>query len=68
MTLGDQVYVLENDDGHVACRRRTLVRGIALKTEEMPLEAWIDDLSRRLLDEAGKSESDRAALARMLEA
>jgi hypothetical protein len=64
--LGDDRYELEHDDGRVSCRRRNVVRGIALKNEELPLDAWIDDLSRCLVEEAGRSERGRVALERLL--
>jgi hypothetical protein len=64
--LGDSEYELVNDDGAVSCARRVVVRGIALKTEQLSLEQWIDALASQLVDEAGKSESDRLALERML--
>jgi hypothetical protein len=46
--------------------RRNVVRGIALKTEELPVESWIDELSGKLVDEAGQSEHARLALQKML--
>lgn len=64
--LGDREYVLESDGGEVTCSRRTLVRGVALKSEHPSLAEWIDELSRDLVEQAGQSESDRAALERML--
>jgi hypothetical protein len=64
--LGDDEYELEHDDGRVECRRRTVVRGIALKNEELALDGWIDGLSRELVTAAGESERGRAALARLL--
>jgi hypothetical protein len=64
--LGDAEYRLEHDPPAVACHRRTLVRGIALKTEELPLDDWIERLSRDLTEEASSSEHGRAALARLL--
>jgi hypothetical protein len=66
VTLGDNEYELESDDGKIACHRRNVIRGIALKTEQLSLEQWIDALAAGLLDEAGKTESDRVALERML--
>lgn len=65
--LGDCRYELEHDDGRVEVRRRTVVRGVSLKSDELELDAWIDDLSQRLVEEAGRSERGRAALERMLE-
>jgi len=64
--LGDSEYELVNDDGEVSCVRRVVVRGIALRTEQLSLEQWIDALGSQLVDEAGKTEADRLALERML--
>jgi hypothetical protein len=66
VTLGDSEYELRNNEGQVTCQRRNVVRGIALKTEQLSLEQWIDALAGGLVDEAGKTESDRVALERML--
>lgn len=66
LELGDDEYELVHDDGRVECRRRTVVRGIALKNEELPLDRWIDDVSRTLVEEARSSERGRAALERLL--
>ena len=65
--LGDGDYELESDDGSVSCNRRVVVRGIALRTEQLSLEQWIDALASELVQEAGKTESDRLALERLLE-
>ncbi len=67
VTLGDQRYEAEVDRGRVTCRRRSVVRGIALKTQELDLDAWIDALSRDLVEEGERSERGRQALARLLE-
>jgi hypothetical protein len=66
--LGEDEFALDHAEGRVECRRRTVVRGIALKNEDLPLDAWIDDLSRGLVAEASETERGRAALQRMLEA
>lgn len=65
--LGEGEYVLEAHDGSPACTRRVVVRGIALKNEELSLDEWIEALSRELTAQAGTSEHDRAALARLLD-
>jgi len=65
--LGDDEFSLRHEDEHVDCGRRTVVRGIALKNEELPLDAWIEELSRGLVDAASETERGRAALQRMLE-
>jgi hypothetical protein len=67
VTLGDQRYELELERARVTCRRRSVVRGIALKTQELDLDAWIAALSQDLVDEADRSERGREALARLLE-
>jgi hypothetical protein len=67
LDLGDDRYELEHDDGRVACRRSTVVRGIALKNEELRLDEWIDDVSRRLVEAARSTERGRLALERLLE-
>jgi hypothetical protein len=66
LALGDDQFELENSEGHVSCRRRNVVRGIALKNEPLSLEQWIDVVAERLVQEAGTTESDRVALERML--
>jgi hypothetical protein len=64
--LGDDGFELEHASGTVLCRQRTIVRGIALRSEELELGPWIDALSRALLAEAEKSERGRESLRRML--
>jgi len=66
VALGDRVYEAQRDCRRVACRRRTVVRGIALKSEELDLGAWIDALSADLVDEAARSERARIALEGLL--
>jgi hypothetical protein len=64
--LGDARYELEHDDGAVNARRSTVVRGIALKSEELSLEEWVDKLVAQLSVEAEQSERDREALERLI--
>lgn len=66
VTLGDRVYEAERERRRVACRRRTVVRGIALKSEELDLGTWIDELSAGLVDEASRSARARTALDALL--
>src|SRR3954454_14176273 len=58
--LGDTHYEIEGEGGTAVARRRNVVRGIALKTEELSVEAWIDALSADLLALAQTSERGRA--------
>ena len=64
--LGDEQFDLEHEDGRVTCHRREVVRGIALKTQELDLEAWIEGLSTALVREAESTERGRQALERLL--
>ena len=68
VALGGNEYQLESDGGQLSCQRKVMVRGIALRSEQLPLEGWIDALAAELVSEAEKTESDRVALERMLEA
>jgi hypothetical protein len=67
VTLGEQRYEIEPERGRVTCRRRSVVRGIALKTQELDLDACIAALSKDLVEESERSERGREALARLLE-
>ena len=64
--LGDSNYEVQSDGGALVARRRSVVRGIALKSEDLAVDAWIDGLSRDLLSLAQSSERGRAALERLL--
>jgi hypothetical protein len=64
--LGDSHYELEGDHGALVARRRSVVRGIALKSEELGVDAWIEALSSDLLALARSSERGRLALERLL--
>ena len=64
--LGDTHYDIAAEGGAVEARRRSVVRGIALKSETLGVDAWIDALSRDLLALAEQSDRGRAALERLL--
>ena len=66
VTAGDGRYELEHEDGSVAARHTSVVRGIALKTEELGLEQWIDSLAAEVMAEAARSERGRLALEDLL--
>jgi hypothetical protein len=48
------------------CTRGKAVRGIVLKTEQLNLDEWIDQLSRDLNEQASRSEQARLALERLV--
>jgi hypothetical protein len=64
--LGGQRYLLASRQGAVEARRATAVRGVVLKTQELPLEEWLDALAGDLAAEAQRSEQAQLALLRML--
>jgi hypothetical protein len=67
VALGDNRYEAERHGHAVTCRRRTVVRGIALKSEELGVDAWISALSADLLAAARESERARIALDALLQ-
>jgi hypothetical protein len=67
LSIGDWRYTLEVDGaGNVTTGRAKVVRGIVLKTEQLPLADWIGGLARDLSSEAATSEQARMALERLL--
>jgi hypothetical protein len=65
-TLGDRRYVLVARDGSVDTQRATAVRGVVLKTDQIPLDEWLDALAGDLATEAHTSERARLALQQLL--
>ena len=67
VTLNENRYVLE-DPGHGALQasRVRVVRGIALKTEFVPVEEWLAELGSTLEERARTSAAAREALSRMV--
>jgi hypothetical protein len=64
--MGETRFELAVDGSRVQPRRSRAVRGIVLKSEQIPLDAWIEELSMRLTEEAQRSEGARLALERLL--
>lgn len=68
VTLGGNRYVLEDPGrGSLQASRTHIVRGIALKTEEIAVEEWIAELSALLEESAQSSAAAREALSRMVD-
>ena len=66
--LGDDRYALEDPGrGPLRATRTRVVRGIALKTEEIPVEQWVGDLGDQLEERARSSAATRTALARLID-
>jgi len=64
--LGEYRYQIGQAHGALTAQRTRVVRGIALKTEPLGVDDWLDNLSQGLMDLAQQSAQDRAALQRML--
>jgi len=64
--MGTDRYTLE-DPGRGALRatKTRIVRGIALKTEEIPIEEWLADLGVALDERARSNKAAREALAKL---
>lgn len=67
VSLGDYQYRIDRErQGPVVAVRAHVVRGIVLKTEQIPVDQWIEELSEALAQLAGRSAQSRAALERFL--
>jgi hypothetical protein len=64
--FGEERYLLAVREGSVETRRAKAVRGVVLKTEELPLEQWLEGVARSLAAEAQTSERARFALEQLL--
>ncbi len=62
LNLGDWQYEIVADGGMLSAARTHLVRGIALKSEPIGLDEWIEALAAELTLLADRSAQDRAAL------
>ena len=67
VTLGDNIYTLEDlGRGPLAASRVKVVRGITLKTEPLPTEEWLAELSAEISARAAKNEKAFFALKNLL--
>ncbi len=67
VTLGDNRYSLEDPGrGNLRATRTRVVRGIALKTEELPIQDWVAELGAFLDERARTSAAAREALSRLV--
>ncbi|MGH7610848.1 MAG: hypothetical protein ACREN4_02395 [Candidatus Dormibacteria bacterium] len=66
LDLGAMRFQLERSGGQVLARCTKVVRGIALKTEDLGLDDWLHRLAEALQDQARASSQDRVALERLL--
>ena len=66
VALGDNRYTVVVRQGVLETRCAKAVRGVVLKTEELPLNGWLEALGRELALEAEASEQSRVALDQLL--
>lgn len=66
--LGDYTYIIEDSGrGPLTALRKRLVRGVALKSEQMPVPDWIDALSAAIEERATTSQRARDALSKLID-
>lgn len=67
VTLGDYQYrIMRERQSPLITFRTKVVRGIVLKTDQIPMEQWIEELAESLAREAAQSAQAHRALARFL--
>ena len=68
-TLGEWRYALEDGGGDpksgpLVAKRIRVVRGVALKTDELPVAQWLEEVGLALEVEAQQNEETHAALSK----
>jgi hypothetical protein len=66
LTLGEDRFSVAAQGSGLLAERARVVRGIALKRDELALARWIDELARVLAEHAAEAAANRAALERLL--
>src|SRR5919109_5344550 len=67
VTLGDYQYRIGRErQGPIMTQRAKVVRGIVLKTDQVPLDQWIEELAGALAEVAASNSQARMALERFL--
>lgn len=68
IALDEYTYVIEDPGrGPLAATRKRVVRGVALKSEEMQVPEWIDALGAAIDARAATSQRARDALAKLID-
>ena len=65
VNLDPDAFTLRREGGHVVSQYKKLVRGIALKTKDLPLQQWVEMLSQSLARHANVN-AQAGALAAQL--
>src|SRR5438128_12476808 len=67
VTMGDYQYRISHErQGPVMTQRAKVVRGIVLKTEQIPVDQWIEELAEAMAQVAANNAQARVALERFL--
>ena len=66
VSLGDETFVLSLSGERAETTLAKTVRGVVIKRQDLPLDAWLDALSEALGAEAQRSEAARLSLERLL--
>lgn len=66
LALGDNRYIAVAQGGALETRCAKAVRGVVLKSDVLPLDAWLEALAGELAIEAEASEQSRLALEQLL--
>ncbi len=66
VALDEQRFQLEQTRGGLQCTRHTVVRGITLKREELPVSQWLRELVDAVSNAAAIGEQARIALEGLL--
>ena len=67
VAFGEQHYILHREkQRQLLAQRSTKVRGIVLKTEQLSVKQWIDEIAMNLAQEAAQSTQTRSALEQFL--
>jgi hypothetical protein len=66
VVVEDAKYSADWNGHSLDTRVAKVVRGITLKTDDVPLESWTDGLARSISAEAQQTEQGRRALERLL--
>jgi hypothetical protein len=64
--LGEETFVLTLSGDRAQTSRAKTIRGVVIKRQELPLDAWLEALDEALNAEAQRSEAVRLALERLL--
>jgi hypothetical protein len=64
--FGEDTFVLSLSGGKAETSRAKTVRGVVIKRQELPLDAWLEALGAALSAEAQRSEAVRLSLERLL--